>query len=888
MSANTDKHSPLRDDIRLLGSMLGNTLRDQEGEAFYQHVESIRQLSKEARGGNAQAQQELFEQLAALPAEEARQVARAFTHFLGLANIAEQHHRIRRARSYVRREENQPPHPRSLHGLLHRALQAGKSAQSILDAISSLKIELVLTAHPTEATRRSLIQKYERIANALDVLDNTDRTSEESADAYELIAREIDAAWHTDEIRSSRPTPIDEAKWGLAVVEQKLWDAVPQFLRQLERAVQKDLGLNLPLEAMPVHFASWMGGDRDGNPTVTSVITRKVAYLSRWVAADLYLREIERLRWELSVSSCTDDVRAMVGADQREPYRALLMPVYERLQATRTWAERQYHDQPYEGRTPYTLQEELHAPLFQCYQSLCQVGLESLARGRLLDILRRLSCFGLTLLPLDIRQDAGRHEEVLDSLTKELNLGSYAEWDEAKRCDFLLSELTTPRPLFPREFKGNDDVEEVLATLKVMAQLPAGSLGAYVISMASKPSDILAVELLQREMGMAQPLRVVPLFETLADLRDGPDTIATLLGFEWYRTRVGSEMEVMIGYSDSAKDAGLLSASWMQFQAQERLVGIARQHGVHLTLFHGRGGSVGRGGAPTHAAILSLPPGAVDGRLRITEQGEVIQQKFGLPGLAKRTLEIYTAATLEATLLPPASPDDEFRTIMEGLSQTANQAYRTRVKESSDLVDYYNAVTPVNELNHLAIGSRPSRRRAGGGLSSLRAIPWVFAWHQTRLLLPAWLGVGEALKQAIDAGLEPQLKRMAQEWPLFHSVMDMVEMVLAKADADIALRYEKRLLKESRLAEVGTDLRNRLALTFELVPRVLQHQELLQDNPVISRSITVRNPYVDPLNMLQIELLDRFRQAGEQADPVLENAVLITIAGIAAGMRNTG
>ncbi|MEX0871106.1 MAG: phosphoenolpyruvate carboxylase, partial [Aquisalimonadaceae bacterium] len=418
----------------------------------------------------------------------------------------------------------------------------------------------------------------------------------------------------------------------------------------------------------------------------------------------------------------------------------------------------------------------------------------------------------------------------------------------------------------------------------VIAEQGPESLGAYVISMASKPSDILAVELLQREAGVKHYLRVVPLFETLSDLEGAEESLERLLTNDWYRERIQGRQEIMIGYSDSGKDAGHLTAAWALYQTQERLLACCRRNGVKLTLFHGRGGSIGRGGGPTHAAILSQPPGSVNGSLRVTEQGEVIQAKFGLPGIALRNLELYTTAVLEATLLPPPDPKQEWRKVMDQLSGVAVKTYRGMVRDTEGFVEYFRAATPEQEIAGLTIGSRPARRKTGGGVETLRAIPWIFSWTQTRLLLPAWLGVGEALTEASKNNLTDELRIMFREWPFFRAFVDMVEMVLAKGDPDVAAQYDRRLVPEN-LQPLGEDLRSRFRETLSRVLEISGNKRPLDDFPVVRRSVDVRNPYVDPLNLLQVELLHRVRHGNEED---LRKALMVAINGIAAGMRNTG
>ena len=492
--------------------------------------------------------------------------------------------------------------------------------------------------------------------------------------------------------------------------------------------------------------------------------------------------------------------------------------------------------------------------------------------------------FGMTLARLDVRQDASKHTEILAAVTSALGRGSYAEWDEAARIDFVVHELEGDGRLIPDGFEPPPELRDVLETFRVIAQTPAGSLGAYMITMTQSASDVLAVELLQKAAGVACPLRSVPLFETSRDLRQAGKVIDQLLGVPWYRGRIAGRQEVMIGYSDSAKDVGRLSAGWDLYKAQEAIVSACTQRGVKVTLFHGRGGSVGRGGGPTHLAIRSQPPGSIDGTLRVTEQGEMLQALFGLPGIAARTLDVYTTGTLEAWLTPVAAPRPEWREVMDRLDADARAAYRGLVHEQPAFLQYFHASTPEREIGELNIGSRPARRSAGTSVSGLRAIPWQFAWTQTRLMLGAWLGVEDALDKAFARGERQQLAAMYREWPHFQSALGLIEMVLAKADARVAAEYDRRLVPEP-LQPIGAELRERLDRAIRGVLAIAGHRELLESNPVIRQSIDVRNPYVDPINLLQVELLRRVRADN---DPRAHAALLITVNGIAAGLRNTG
>jgi phosphoenolpyruvate carboxylase len=886
--AGDDPHRPLRGDVRLLGKLLGETLRTHGGTGLFETVERVRMLSKASRAHGEEGKfTELASLLSQLPVESATPLARAFAHFLNLANVAEQHHRIRRRRAYLA-DAKSPPQPGSCLETFARLTAAAVRPQDLFDAICKLRIELVLTAHPTEVSRRTLIHKYNRVAELLATRDHVDLTIPEREEVLDALRREIVSAWETDEVRHDRPSPLDEVRGGLIVFEQSLWQAVPAFLRSVDAALRQVSGRGLPLDVAPLRFGSWIGGDRDGNPNVTPEVTRKACLLARWQAADLYLPEINALRDELSMSRASRELTERTG-DTHEPYRVLLREVRNRLAATRDWAEAALVDASHEGLRYrddiYLEAEALAEPLRLCYRSLVAAGDEVIANGRLADLLRRVATFGVALARLDIRQESDRHTAALAAITVARGLGSYAEWDEQRRIDFLVGELSTSTPLVPAHFSPAPDDADVLDTFRMTARIPHESLGAYVITMTRHASDILAVQLLQRAMGVKQPLRIVPLFETADDLRRAPEVIARVVEIPAYRTTIGNKQEVMVGYSDSSKDVGRLSAAWELYKAQEAIIQACRERGVAVTLFHGRGGSVGRGGGPTYLALQSQPSGSIDGTLRVTEQGEMIQALFGLPGIAARTMEVYTSGTLDAWLMPVPAPAAEWRACMDHLSADGAQAYRTHVYDRPDFIEYLRTATPLPELEHLNIGSRPARRKKSAGIETLRAIPWQFAWTQTRLILGAWLGTDEALERAFARGEQGLLQQMYREWPHFRSVMDLTAMVLAKTDARIAAEYERRLAPD-HLHPLGAELCERLARAIRATLDVTGHEDLLEENQVLRRSINVRNPYVDPINLVQIEVLRRMR-CGE-ADDRLRDAFVVTVNGIAAGMRNAG
>ncbi|MEX5504900.1 phosphoenolpyruvate carboxylase [Pseudomonas putida] len=874
----TDIDVRLREDVHVLGELLGETIRQQHGDAFLQKIEDIRHSAKADRRGPGE---QLTSTLADLAEEDLLPVARAFNQFLNLANMAEQYQLIRR------RDAGQPEpfEARVLPELLARLKQAGHSNDALARQLAKLDIQLVLTAHPTEVARRTLIQKYDAIAGQLAAQDHRDLTPDERQQVRERLRRLIAEAWHTEEIRRTRPTPVDEAKWGFAVIEHSLWHAIPSHLRKVDKALLEATGLRLPLEAAPIRFASWMGGDRDGNPNVTAAVTREVLLLARWMAADLFLRDIDALAAELSMQQASDALRERVG-DSAEPYRAVLKQLRDRLRATRAWAHTALTSSQPASAEVLVDNRDLIAPLELCYQSLHECGMGVIAEGPLLDCLRRAVTFGLFLGRLDVRQDAARHRDALTEITDYLGLGRYADWDEDRRIEFLQAELKNRRPLLPAHFRPQADTAEVLATCREVAAAPAASLGSYVISMAGAASDVLAVQLLLKEAGLTRPIRVVPLFETLADLDNAGPVMQRLLGLPGYRAGLRGPQEVMIGYSDSAKDAGTTAAAWAQYRAQENLVRICTEHQVELLLFHGRGGTVGRGGGPAHAAILSQPPGSVAGRFRTTEQGEMIRFKFGLPGIAEQNLNLYLAAVLEATLLPPPPPQPAWREVMDQLAADGVKAYRSVVRDNPDFVEYFRQSTPEQELGRLPLGSRPAKRRAGG-IESLRAIPWIFGWTQTRLMLPAWLGWETALSNALGRGQGELLGQMREQWPFFRTRIDMLEMVLAKADAQIAEAYDERLVQPD-LLPLGAHLRDLLSQSCQVVLGLTGQQVLLAHSPETLEFISLRNTYLDPLHRLQAELLARSRSREAALDSPLEQALLVTVAGIAAGLRNTG
>jgi len=853
----------LRDDVRLLGNLLGSVIAGDKGDEALAAIESVRALAKQARLDKNTNWNVLRDYLAEQSADTLVTIARAFNQFLNLANIAEQAHAAR--------------HPSPALTL--------DASEGLADAVSELSIELVLTAHPTEVLRRTMIQKYDAIESALSA-DNPGSSPE--------LLRLIAESWHSDEIRHTRPTPQEEAKWGFAVIESSLWQALPSAVREIDAALnQRDLP-PIALAAAPLRIATWMGGDRDGNPNVTADVTEEVLMLGRWMAADLFLRDLEDLQASLSMTQCNAVIRAQVG-DANEPYRGLIKSLRDKMLITRNWAEARAAkpdggiraSDPDSQSQVFWHRAELLQPLLDIHQSLVECGMHTIAEGPLQDTIRRAAAFGPTLTQLDIRQSSDRHADAFDELTRYLdsdgNGSGYNDWDESRRCEFLLAELKSKRPLFPERWPASDNVHEVLANCALVARLEAAGIAQYVISMAGHPSDVLAVILLLRDAGLEHNLPIVPLFETLDDLQRAPDTLNALLSHAWYVDYCAGKQQVMIGYSDSAKDAGQFAAAWAQYVAQEKLVSVAQTHNIALTLFHGRGGAVGRGGGPAQAAVRSQPPGSINGRLRVTEQGEMIRWKFGTPDLARESLVGYVSATLQSSVNPPASPKPEWRQLMDQMSTASLAAYRATVRDDPEFVSLFRALTPERELGILALGSRPARRAATDDVASLRAIPWVFAWTQIRLMLPAWLGTEKALghKQ-----VQPDQLREMLEWPFFRMQIDMLEMVLAKCEPSLTRHYASKLLGDMSDSAIEA-LCTRQGELRKALLALRGETQLLRNDPGLAESLAVRNTYLDPLHVLQAELLQRYR-AEEDSNSAIARALRVTMAGISSGLRNTG
>ncbi|KAL8468665.1 hypothetical protein ACS0TY_031746 [Phlomoides rotata] len=934
-------------DALLLDRFL-DILQDLHGEEIRETVQDCYEISAEYEGKrDAQKLEELGKVLTSLDAGDSIVVAKSFSNMLTLANLAEEVQIAYRRRNKLKKndfsDEASATTESNIEETLKRLVgELNKTPQEVFDALKNQTVDLVLTAHPTQSVRRSLLQKHARIRECLTQLNAKDITPDDKQELDEALQREIQAAFRTDEIRRNPPTPQDEMRAGMSYFHETIWKGVPKFLRRVDTAL-KNIGINerVPYNAPLIQFSSWMGGDRDGNPRVTPEVTRDVCLLARMMAANMYFSQIEDLMFEISMWRCSDELRVRAEELHKsskrvakhyiefwkqvpatEPYRVILGHVRDKLYHTRERARQLLSSGVSDIPEELTFRnvEEFLEPLELCYGSLCACGDRPIADGSLLDFLRQVSTFGLSLVRLDIRQESDRHTDVLDAITRHLQIGSYKEWAEERRQEWLLSELRGKRPLFGPDLPKTEEIADVLDTFHVISELPPDNFGAYIISMATSPSDVLAVELLQRECKVKTPLRVVPLFEKLADLENAPAAVARLFSIDWYRDRINGKQEVMIGYSDSGKDAGRLSAAWQLYKAQEELVQVAKEYGVKLTMFHGRGGTVGRGGGPTHLAILSQPPDTIHGSFRVTVQGEVIEQSFGEEHLCFRTLQRFTAATLEHGMHPPVAPKPEWRALMDEMAVVATKEYRSVVFQEPRFVEYFRRATPELEYGRMNIGSRPSKRKPSGGIESLRAIPWIFAWTQTRFHLPVWLGFGAAMKHVMDKDIRnlQMLKDMYNAWPFFRVTIDLIEMVFAKGDPGIAALYDKLLVSDD-LWPFGQQLRANYETTQKLILQVAGHKEILEGNPYLRQRLTLRDPYITVLNVCQIYTLKRIRDPTYCVDvgphlskeimemdttkpadelvklnptsdyaPGLEDTLILTMKGIAAGLHNTG
>ncbi len=914
--AASDKDAPLQHDIRLLGRILGDIVREHEGEAAFDTIERIRLSGLHFhRDGDSKAGEELKALTIDLDAARAIRIIRAFGQFSHLANVAEDQHHIRRARAHAKAGDTE--RDGSMLVALRRAKKAGVTRAALEEYLRHALCAPVLTAHPTEVRRRSSIVREQEIAALLDARDRVDFTPEERDENDVALRRSVLTLWQTRTVRDTRLRVLDEVANGTSYFESSLLRCLPAFYTRFARNLQETsedwAGIQTPSF---LRAGSWIGGDRDGNPYVTADVLRRAARMQSEVALRFYLNEVDALGAELSLDDrLAHATEALVqlaeqnsggrsGSREHEPYRRALGSIYARLAATsRALVGVDSARKPMMDAPAYSNPEELRGDLNVLAASLRETGLGELEAGRLAHLRRAVDVFGFHLADLDLRQNSDVHERVIGELFGAENQ-DYLALDEAGRVEALLGELGHARPLASPYFAYSEETASELEIFRAAAEVRArfGDVAVphYVISKAGSVSDVLEVGVLLKEVGLLKPREnwlgadIAPLFETITDLQHSARIVDELLSLPLYRRLLASRgdvQEVMLGYSDSNKDGGYLTSVWELFKAQTALAETAKRHGVRLRLFHGRGGTVGRGGGPSYQAILAQPPGAVQGAIRVTEQGEVISAKYSNPEIARRNIETLAAATLEASLIPNPSnaPTPEFRQAMDELSADAHRAYRALVYETEGFETYFWQSTVINEIANLNIGSRPASRARSRRIEDLRAIPWVFSWAQCRLMLPGWFGFGTAVAQFSERhgakGMD-LLRQMYREWPFFATTLSNMDMVLGKSDIRIAERYGQLVDDRGLAARIFARIAEEWRGCIDAVLKISEQSKLLEKNPLLARSIRNRFPYVDPLHYIQVDLLRRQR-AGE-ADPALVEGIHLTINGIAAALRNSG
>ncbi|MDB5565429.1 MAG: Phosphoenolpyruvate carboxylase [Tardiphaga sp.] len=905
----------LREDIRLLGRILGDTVRDQEGEAVFDLVERIRTTSiRFHRDDDKPARRELEGILDGMSTAETVRIVRAFSYFSHLANIAEDQNNIRRMRA--QRSSAAAATEGTLAGAIARAHAAGIDAPALRRFFGQALVSPVLTAHPTEVRRKSTIDREMEIAALLDQRERMQLTAEEIEASEEQLRREVLTLWQTNLLRRTKLTVLDEVANGLSFYDYTFLREVPRLHCVLEdRLRAEDLADGSGDMASFLRMGSWIGGDRDGNPFVTADVMRGTLALQSTRVMRFYLDELHVLGSELSLAAhladVSDELRALAERSPDpsphrvgEPYRLAVSGIYARLAATALVLDVHTSRPPVGDAAPYASAQEFKADLDVLDRSLISNNSRVIARGRLRLLRRAADCFGFYLASLDIRQNSAVHERTIAELMDAATPGtSYLALNEEARIALLSSELRTTRPLASLFVKYSEETLGELALFRAAAEVHGkfgtNAIPQCIISMCKGVSDMLEVALLLKEVGLVDSagrsaINIVPLFETIEDLQASAAIMDRLLSLHDYRKLVdsrGAVQEVMLGYSDSNKDGGFVTSGWELYKAEIGLVKVFERHGVRLRLFHGRGGSVGRGGGPSYDAILAQPGGAVDGQIRITEQGEIISSKYSNAEVGRNNLEILAAATLEASLLAPrhSAPRAEYLETMEQLSALAFKAYRNLVYETDGFVDYFWESTVITEISTLNIGSRPASRKKTRAIEDLRAIPWVFSWAQCRLMLPGWYGFGSAVEAWLvehpDKGM-PFLQEMHREWPFFRTLLSNMDMVLAKSSIAIASRYAELVPDVTLRETIFGRIRREWHLSIETLLDIMGQDRLLQGNPLLDRSIRNRFPYLDPLNHVQVELLKEHR--AQNPDEQVLRGIQLTINGISAGLRNSG
>ncbi|MBW3631643.1 MAG: phosphoenolpyruvate carboxylase, partial [Chloroflexi bacterium] len=899
------------DDVYLLAGLLGEVLRGSDWEGAFIQIETARTLAKDLRAGNARAGIELEALIRDLRDDEAETLVRAFTNYFQLINLAEDSERIRRVRD--REATDGGPRRGSLREAVRLLAAHGVTAEQLTELLGDAQIRLVLTAHPTEARRRTIIAKLARIFSVLRDLDERAMLPDEAARVRQLLAHTIEEIWYSEEVRATQLTVLDEVRTSLVYLLSTFADVLPALYRDLEGAVSEvypGVSFTVPPVLIP---GTWIGGDRDGNPNVTPEITRQALDIMRTAAIGLLEERLLVLAGRLSIAETTSGPAPLLDpliqeltarfpeAGKRvhevnagEPYRQALTLMREQLLASR-----QDHE------TGYATSSDLLRDLWLVDRSLRDQGADLIADGDLRDVIRLTQVFGFHLAVMDIRDHALRHASALDDVLRGTGVvDSYLHLEERDRFELLCREIDNPRPLIPVNLEAfSPETQDVVGTFRLVAEALSGrhqgAIETYVISGTETPSDILAVLLLMKESGLAEPggagarLSLAPLFEQEQGLRNAPATMATLLHLPSYRRALksrGDIQEVMVGYSDSNKEIGFLGSAWALYQAQRDLTKLFTTEGIRHTFFHGRGGAIGRGGGPTNVAILALPPGSVGGSIKLTEQGEVIAARYATGPVAHRELELVTGAVLASAVgvlaVPAPTRLATFEEAMSQMSVASVTAYRDLVYSDPEFVRFFEEATPLSEIAQLQIGSRPSRRHQSRRIEDLRAIPWVFAWTQSRFLLPGWYGVGTGLERGRQIFGDAFLQAMESEWPFFAATIANAEMALAKSDLDIAERYTGLVGNLELRTRVWERIQDEHARTTREILRLTGQDRLLDREPVLRRSIDRRNPYVDPISFIQVELLRRLR-AGSTRDTTLR-AILRTVNGIAGGLKSTG
>jgi len=899
-----EKELLLREDRRLLGRLLGEVIREQVGEEALERIERIRQTAVRFRKedkGQESSRAELERELNALDLDETLHLVRAFSYFSHLLNIAEDEQQHRRRRAHA--AGGSPRRAGSFSYALDRAREAGVGADALLSWFSRARVAPVLTAHPTEVQRQSILDCEREIATLLG--------QPESEARNDLLHAEVLRLWLTAMLRGTRLAVSDEVANGLAYFRLTFLNELPRLYAEFEHALKERYGVNVEPRLPPfLTVGTWIGGDRDGNPYVNAAVMRGALMQQARLILTHYLEEVSQLYKELALSAriraAPREIEALAAASgensayrRDEPYRRAISGIYARLAgAAEALAEIRANPPATVVRPAYADAGEFAADLAAISKSLESQGAGRLARGRLAALQRKVSLFGFHLAPIDLRQSSGEHEVAVAELLARAGVeANYLRLDEPARTRLLTHELSGPRLLRIPHVEYSEFLENELAILAAAAEgrrrFGARAVPHYVISHCSAVSDLLEVGVLLREVGLLGQVDIIPLFESIADLGRCAEVLGAALDLPLYRKWVearGNEQEVMLGYSDSNKDGGYFSSNWALYKAEATLVQICSARGIRLRLFHGRGGTIGRGGGPSYDAVLAQPPGSVDGALRLTEQGEVIASKYADPESGRRNLETLAAATLEASFVKQKKNHERHEAIAEELSARAFNAYRALVK-TPGFVEYFRASTPIAEISDLNIGSRPASRlrsgRASESIEDLRAIPWVFSWSQCRLMLPGWYGFGSAVTSWLDdKGRIEDLREMYREWPFFRSVLSNMDMVLAKTDLAIASRYAELVSDRKLRQEIFARLSDEWQRTRKWLAAITDNAELLADNPTLARSIRNRFPYLDPLNHVQVELLRRYR-AGDREERLLR-VIHLTINGLAAGLRNSG